>query len=289
MENVTNFDEEVRKIIKFIRKQYKLQQEELGQIIQMSQSKISKVESGKLVLSLSAYTKMCLEFNIPLDSYLVGHIDSSKEVDYTSNQSRDHGFKLSRDCLDFPTIAVREIYPFLEFTKHTFGEAYLHRKLKEFKVDDLYFYKLDNLIGPKFLANFSSNILEEKNISLSDVFESEIFSRPSSHGALYHKINAQHDLPIVLDSFCHLSLLYDANFERNLEINEDQSELKLVMKATPSYMDFRNKLTKDQKYFINNYYFEFTKGICSLASSKNEFRLSEQKTSESQWTYVIKV
>ncbi len=275
----------VIKLIKVVRKLHKVGQVEMASILGVNQSSVSKIESGHAVLSLEGYTQFCLKFNIPLNAHLLDYIDDMKFTDSSACMNLNHSFKIdSRYCI-FSSIAVREVRPLIEYSKHQFGETYLNKKLEEKKVDPLYFYKMDNVINPLFLVDFTNEIIKEKGIKLHDIFSSKYFYSPSVHGNVYENLSSSNSAIEALEKYVNVSPLYDCNYNRELK-KVNKKTAKLIMTPKPKYLEFTQKWEDDKKDLIDKYYYEFTKKICSFGHKK-DFHLSLNSNKDGKCTYLL--
>lgn len=69
--------------LKYIRKQAKISQEELAEILNTQQSTVSKLESNKLEPDLTTINTLCDHFNITSD-YLIGRTNEEEPEQTTS-------------------------------------------------------------------------------------------------------------------------------------------------------------------------------------------------------------
>ncbi len=282
-----DFNEEISKLLKVIRKQYNVHQQQMSSILGLSQSAISKIESGKGALSLVGYTKLCLEFNIPTNAYLLGYIDNMNKVELGNDSFASHSFKINERLTEFPSIAVREIKPFIEYIKDAFGETYLDNTFKDLNTDPLYFYKMDNLISPSFLVDISTKIIEDKKTKLKDVFCSKTFYLAESHGAVLNSIPRKESLFATLKAFVGVSNLYDCNYKRKVS-KKNGSCIQFTMQSTPQFNEYIHNWSPRHKKVLDSYYYEFTKGICSI-SDQQDFKMEDISSNGKECIYQINI
>ncbi len=275
----------VIKLIKVVRKLHSVDQTEMASILGVNQSSVSKIERGNAVLSLEGYTQFCLKFNIPLHAHLLDYIDDMKFINLNNSIKFNHSFKIDSRYRNFSSIAVRAIRPLIEFSKNQFGETYLNKKLEEQKVDPLYFYKMDNVINPLFLVDFSKQIIKEKNIKLHDIFSSKNFYTSSVHGNVYESLSSSKTVIEAVEKYVDVSQLYDCNYDRELK-KVNKKTIKLTLSPRTKYLEFTKDWEDDKKDLIKNYYYEFTKKICGIGLQK-DFNLSIDSIKDGKCTYLI--
>ena len=251
-----------------IRKAKGLGQSDVAQMIETSQSRISKIESGILELFAYEWQVFAQKVGVPVDCILHGYIDNQSDVELRS-EKQENNFSLPYAYHKDRCLNIRSLLPLLYFIKTSRSQEEFSDFLRDIKLHESFFCLLDNQLN----LNFLEDLIRRFDLSASDYGSiAKNFGSASAHGRLsllYHQ-NVEHKE--LLKSLITFSKKYDLVFNY---VFDELSSNEFLLKRTFSQSNGLEKNIKDERLLL---YFDYVFGkaiehFLSLGSSADAMKL----------------
>jgi len=158
-------------LLKAIRKYYQLSQTSFAQLLDSSQSAVSKLEMGTLELSATQWINLCREFSINPHALLAGYIDylpPKVGVDLR-NLTKLGAFGVPEKYSSYNYSTVRAAWPILSYFQEIYGEDRLESFITESGYEYEYFFILSNPISLSFTNELVNTLFKFKNFSEQNI------------------------------------------------------------------------------------------------------------------------
>jgi transcriptional regulator with XRE-family HTH domain len=234
----------IANLMRAARKRSGMTQVEVSKILQISQSALSKIESGILIPSAPQWFEFCGATKISPDSLTTGLIE------YHSPATLQHGtqgihFKLPKAYQQNRGSKMRAMLPIVNYFRNVGGEEKFDAYFKKIKMDSEMLYDLDAQVSLNFFLDLSRMLISEGLLKAKDFSKlTESVNRPQTHGYMHRQYDSEAGSLNVLSVLLANSAQYECNFKYQIE---DQKKNQVTMSVTPREhlreMSYRNDPT----------------------------------------------
>lgn len=275
------YAKKIGSLVSTIRKLKGLNQKQMADLLQSTQSTISKIEDGKSILTAAQWYFLCSRLNISSDALEFGKVDDLIPARFQKRfDNLVLNYKLPKKYKINSTVTVRGMAPLTELLKEKIDKAFTE-DLKFLGVDEDYFGKLDHLIGGNFLIDLYETIFRKNEKYLKDAFSPRYFNTQNVHGALYRDLNKIEEPERRLHFYASKSALYDCSFKRTLK-KESKNKFLLSISAEKHFTDVLKKGLPPFAKFIDGYIYGFANAICnSIHGEQAELEALDELTENS--------
>lgn len=270
------YAKKIGNLLSTIRKLKGLNQKQMADLLQSTQSTISKIEDGKSILTAAQWYYLCSQLNIGADALEFGKIDDMLPARFQKRfEDQVANYKLPKKYKLNAAITVRGLSPLTEMIKNKSEEGFIE-EMKSMGVDSDYFGKLDHLIGGNFFIDLYEKVFKKNEKYLKDAFSQRYFNTQNVHGGLYRELNRIEEPERRLHFYSSKSALYDCSFKRSLK-KESNNEFLFSITSEKHFVDVLNKGKPFFSKFIEDYLYNFSNAICnSIHGEQAELKLLEE-------------
>ncbi len=229
------------RIMRTARKTKGWTQVEFSKMLGVSQSALSKLESGILIPSVHQWFEFCNFAEIPTDSHIGGYLDRLQELKFLEKVEVEN-FKVKKEYLVDAASSARSMAPMIQWLYSNLGELKSRKLLKEMGVDSDYFVDLSHQINFRFFVDLL-DLMKKKGLLKKQGLESlaELSAGKSSHGSLFSRYQSSDDAVTLLQSVFDKAPFYELNFDYRIE---DAGSSKVQFSVTPQEHILANKALK---------------------------------------------
>jgi transcriptional regulator with XRE-family HTH domain len=192
-------------------------QVEFSKMLGVSQSALSKLESGILIPSVHQWFEFCGFAEIPADSHISGYLDRLQEIQF-QHKIEVENFKVKKDYLVDAGSSARSMAPLIQWLYSSMGESKARKLIKEMGVDADYFVDLSHPINFRFFADLM-DVLKKKGLikkqGLSGM--TQFASEKGAHGSLFNNYQNAGDVENLMKVVFSKSAFYECNFDYAIE------------------------------------------------------------------------
>lgn len=217
-------------LMRAARKKMRLTQVEVSKRLQISQSALSKIESGLLIPSAPQWFEFCEMTGISADSLMSGLIERNRPAVLESGNA-DLGFKVPKMYLENRGSKVRAMLPFLSYFEEVAGSKKVDEYFARIKMDRDIFTDLDTQISLQFCLDLSRTMIEQGMLKASDFSKlTQSVAQSGTHGSLHRIYDAETNPIQLLSLLLQNAKRYECNF--NYQIQEQKSD-RMVLSVAP--------------------------------------------------------
>lgn len=255
------------KIIRTARKQRGWTQIDTAKKIGVSQSALSKLESGILIPSVHQWFEFCTAAGIPADSHVHGYLDRLEIIRF-QDQLSNQNFKVNEIYRVDAASSARSLSPLIQSLYDSIGDVKAKKLIKDMGVDPDYFADLGNQINFRFFMDLFYWMKKKgiyKKTDLSQI--TQLASTQKAHGGLY----SNQDFGASVDSLLKLSFskspFYEVNFDYQIE---DVGAKKTTFSVTAREHLLKNKNLQfdESREFIDEYRSGYFKNLIQFLNAK---------------------
>jgi transcriptional regulator with XRE-family HTH domain len=257
-------------VIRSVRKSLGMSQVEFKDILEISQSALSKIESGVLELSAKQWMSLCLKFNLDPKSLLTGSVRYMQlELPLNLNsQLRVGHFKLPPSWAGQVHSTIRATYPLIQLIRKKLGPQYLKSLLSKIELDEDYLTILNHPISIYFTQYLVSALSQKgvlSNESALEIHQMVNIEDLAPQMQVFSVKQLIERMPIYFDRDSGYRLLENGN--RNLYIQVRDSEHVLKAELEKNFKEFRANYNLG---FFDRYYQYLFPGEKQLSLSMTE-------------------
>lgn len=225
-----------------VRKVAGVNQVELGKILDLHQSAVSRIEMGDQLLTPRQMILLATFFDISFDDFIRGTVDYWRLAEKFKRKA-----PFPARFIKLPYSKVRDVLPILKFTTQSKGDSKLKEVLNTFEVLPEYLKNPDMNLGTGFAADLYSTLLDRKLIQLTDVNEiAKISLTKEIQGFLSHVYDGCSDAISLLRARISNSKHYESNFDYQLnESQKNQAHLVISPAKHMSEVKYSNESVGD--------------------------------------------
>jgi transcriptional regulator with XRE-family HTH domain len=196
------------------------------------QSTLSRIESNKLIPSVFLWLELAELLDIPADSLKYGVLDKLSEIEITSSKN-ENGFVLPSKYSKLKCFKVRFILPLIRYIEEQLSEEDYLALLKYFKINKLFFVKLDNQLNLNFLDEFLIYLKNEHKFTNEMLKESmRGINLIEAHGFLTTEFKKANDSVTLISTYISNILKYQNFYIFKVE-RSDANTINLIVKNNP--------------------------------------------------------
>jgi transcriptional regulator with XRE-family HTH domain len=244
----------IGKLLQATRKHLGMNQTALAPQLGLDQSALSRVESGKQMLTAHQWFTFCNIAGISPDSLTFGFVELSGRESAIRLPSRYSFEKRSK---------VRSLLPMLDFAKTTLGERGFNVFLDDRKLDPDYFLNLDAEINFNFTLDLSESLVRKTGMNNKDAEAvTRAASEAASHGTLHHYYDHIYANQVqLMTGFLENFPKYENNFKFEI-VDGSSSQLDVAVTPLPHMKEFNyldNPILGDYlAYYLKGFFQNFS-------------------------------
>jgi DNA-binding XRE family transcriptional regulator len=258
---------QIASLIRSARKSKGLTQISVAEHLGISQSALSKIESGILIPSAPQWFSFCQLTSISPECLTAGYIDRHTVAHLDSNL-HNLPFKLPRRYSHHRGAKVRALLPIMDFTRAAWGQARFAEFLEAQKVDSDMFVDLDNQINLNFFLDLSRSLLLHGTLKPEEADRgSRCVMEPKCHGEIHSEYDRQEGMFNRLATLLQNSKYYECNFIYGIE-EQKAGSLTMSMKPAEHLKEFSYKDDEVLGDFLCRYYKGYFQNFTRYAGGK---------------------
>lgn len=247
--------QKIGSLLQGTRKHLGLNQTAVAPQLGLDQSALSRVESGKQMLTASQWFTFCNLAGISADALVFGTIEPNRPESAIRLPSRYAFEKRTK---------VRALLPMLDFARSTLGERGFASFLEDRKVDPEFFINLNAEINFNFSVDLAEALIRKTGMGSKDA---ELITRtaanPSSHGTLHHYFDCIAANPVSLvAAFVDHSAKYTSNFNYQV-LDSGKSHIDVAVIPQPHMKEFDYR----DNAILGDFFCHYDKGFFQNLSS----------------------
>jgi transcriptional regulator with XRE-family HTH domain len=223
----------IGKLLQATRKHLGLNQTAVAPQLGLDQSALSRVESGKQMLTATQWFTFCSLAGISPDALTFGVIELDRPESAIRLPARYAFEKRSK---------VRSLLPMLEYARNSLGERGFNAFLEDHKLDTDFFVNLNAEINFNFTLDLAEALVKKTGMSPKDA---ELITRTageaSAHGALHHYYDYIFSNQInLISGYVENASRYGSNFKYEVvEIGKSQIDVAVTPLAHMREFNYR--------------------------------------------------
>jgi transcriptional regulator with XRE-family HTH domain len=217
-------------LMRAARKKNDLTQVEVAKRLQISQSALSKIESGLLIPSAPQWFEFCQVTHISPDSLTTGYMERLSTAVIESGDL-SVGFKIPKAYRPYRGSKMRAMLPFLQYFRAVAGEEKVEQYFRSIKMDPDSFIDLDGQINLRFCLDLSRTLIQSGFLKPDDFSRmTSSVSHSETHGRLHRMYDGQTDPLVLTQVLLQNSRQYECNFQYQIE---ERNPKHLVFSVKP--------------------------------------------------------
>ena len=258
-----SFNQNTGQIIRAVRKYNGFNQVDFARIIGVSQSSLSRLESGEASIELETWGRICSLFAIDYLAYKTGKLELKTKLNNVTDLKMYGGFKIPKRYSYLQGSTVRAALPFINLLpkKGDIQKNYM----KSLGFDPDYFSILEAPLNINFLNDIILEIRKRYRLQKLDQSNKKIlkaFNDHDIHGHFTQRYYRSKNVHSQFNLFLKNSKFYELDFEwRNLD--SEPNSTKFIFKKASHFNEF--KLSPELNDFHWNYRKIFVEGLNNLA------------------------
>lgn len=205
-------------LVRATRKQLGLVQLPVAKRLDLTQSALSRIESGRQVMTAPQWAEFCSFTGISPECIVTGYIEFVKPAVLEPARQKIP-FAMPAKYLDERGSKVRATLPLTKFFKSIYGADGFVKYCETNKIDPDFFVNLDNQINVDFSFDLVDFLRRKGHLKSADVVNmTKPAGRPEMHGQLRHTYEGlRPNVVPLMTAFAAHSLYYDCNFKYGVE------------------------------------------------------------------------
>jgi len=222
--------ERIGRILQATRKHLGLNQTAVAPQLGLDQSALSRVESGKQMLTATQWFTFCGLAGISPDSLTYGMIELDRPESAIRLPARYAFEKRSK---------VRSLLPMLDFARATLGERGFNSFLEDRKVDPEFFINLNAEINFNFTIDLAEALVRKTNMNSKDAESiTRTAAEAASHGALHHYFDCIYTNQInLIAGYVEQAGRYGSNFQTQI-LDSGKNHIDVAITPLPHMKEF---------------------------------------------------
>ncbi|MEW6058231.1 MAG: helix-turn-helix transcriptional regulator [Bdellovibrionota bacterium] len=225
-----------------MRKYAKISQAELGKLISVHQTAISRIESNEQSLAPEQLRVISKFFGVSLDDLMLNRINY---WDIAKRFGQPPPF--ADRYRQLPFSRVRELLPLLFFLNQEKGHDFTQKLLSEYEMESFLFLNPDQPIGVNCYLDLLRHSLNRKLLSESNFNELINQTRLESVHGFLHAIYVEQTSPLSLvQSRILNSHLYEKNFKHEIQtLTQNRMEIFVAPEHHMKGVDYKDRILGD--------------------------------------------
>jgi transcriptional regulator with XRE-family HTH domain len=250
----------IGKLLQASRKHLGLNQTAVAPQLGLDQSALSRVESGKQMLTASQWFTFCNLAGISPDALTYGVIELDRPESAIRLPARYSFEKRSK---------IRSLLPMLDFAQSTLGERGFNSFLEDKGIDSDYFLNLNAEINFNFTLDLAEALVKKTGMISKDA---ESVSRTAgeigSHGSLHHYYDFIYSNQLnLINGFVENAPRYGNNFKYEV-LENSKNQLDIAVTPLPHMKEFNYRDNSALGDFLAYYDKGFFKNLSTYGGQK---------------------
>lgn len=222
-------------VMRATRRQKGMNQVAVAKNLGISQSALSKLESGLLVPSAPQWFMFCDLMQISPDSLVSGYVDRCSQAQIKMDR-QEGAFRIPNRLAEGRGSKVRAMRPFTEYFKTVAGADQLDDFLASINLEAEFFVQMDNQLNLNFCLDISRALIKKGFLKIGDLSKlSSQSSLPATHGCLNKSYENQSSPFNRVKNLIEHAHHYECNFEYGvLDEKRGEKEDRLTISVTPA-------------------------------------------------------
>jgi DNA-binding XRE family transcriptional regulator len=284
------------RLLRYLRKSNSIKQSEMAELLNVSQSMISKLENGTLDLDFKTWVIVQREFKLSTYDMAYGYVDSLKPLQNKSSidSKSQHQFRIPSRYAKLPGSSARSTRPIIELVFQKLGYNNAISFFKNLKVDICYFCKMDNPISGNYHLDVAKLLIDKKILNKKTLKELRpMFQMENIHGSLENKYKKNVSAAKSIEQLIGNANKYE--IDKFYEVH-DKNENSLLISVMPNKcidnMDLKDPEVGNYqglyfKNYLNSYLDHFIED--NKTSHKIEILESYTDPKHSRWLYQVQL
>jgi transcriptional regulator with XRE-family HTH domain len=241
--------ERIGRILQATRKHLGMNQTAVAPQLGLDQSALSRVESGKQMLTATQWFTFCGLAGISPDALTYGMIELDRPESAIRLPARYAFEKRTK---------VRALLPMLDFGRATLGERGFNAFLEDRKVDPEFFINLNAEINFNFMIDLAEALVRKTNMSSKDAEAvTRTAAEPASHGALRHYYDCIYTNQInLISGYVDQSARYGSNFQTQV-LDAGKNHIDVAVIPLPHMKEFGYR----ENHILGDFFCHYDKGF----------------------------
>jgi transcriptional regulator with XRE-family HTH domain len=250
----------IGQILQATRKHLGLNQTAVAPQLGLDQSALSRVESGKQMLTATQWFTFCSLSGISPDSLTFGFIELDRPESAIRLPSRYAFEKRSK---------VRSLLPMLDFARATLGERGFNSFLEDRKIDPEFFINLNAAINFNFTLDLAEALVKKTGMSSKDAENiTRTAAEAISHGSLHHFYDCISSNPVnLIAGFVDHAARYNTNFQYQV-VDSGKHHIDVAVTPAPHMKEFNYRDNAVLGDFLCHYDRGFFQNLSSYGGQK---------------------
>lgn len=253
-------------LVRATRKQLGLVQLSVAKRLALTQSALSRIESGLQVMTAPQWAEFCSFTGISPECIMTGYIEFLRPAVLESAKQKIP-FAMPAKYLDDRGSKVRATLPMTKFFKSHYGQDGFEKYCKTNKIDPDFFVNLDNQINVDFSFDMVDFLRQKGHLKAADIVKmTKPVSRPEMHGRLQHAYGSiGPNVAGLMTAFATHSLYYDCNFRYAVE-EVGRKHIDISIRPEAHVWEKLRNMDSDTAEFISKYRQHYCERFASYGS-----------------------
>lgn len=252
--------QKIGQILQATRKHLGLNQTAVAPQLGLDQSALSRVESGKQMLTATQWFTFCGLAGISPDSLTFGLIELDRPESAIRLPARYAFEKHSK---------VRSLLPMLDFARATLGERGFNSFLEDRKIDPEFFINLNAAINFNFTLDLAEALIKKTGMSSKDAENvTRTAAQASAHGSLHHYYDCIYSNPInLISGYVDHASRYATNFQYQV-VDAGKNHIDVAVTPLPHMKEFNYRDNAVLGDFLAHYDRGFFQNLSTYGGQK---------------------
>ncbi len=278
-------------VIHAARKYKGLTQIEIAEALNISQSALSKMESGLLTPSAPQWFFFCSLVDINPESLVQSYIDRGIEA-HVSQDYITNGFKIPKKYSQNKGSKIKSILPLLLYFHSVYGTNGIRNFLKSIKIHPDFFYDLDNQLNLNFSYDLVRHLFEKGKIKKENVGNIAFFvSNPIVHENLVKVYKKELSSINLLSIFVKNYKQYQCNFKHEI-LDRNDNQIDISISSNEFANAFKYTTDKNISHMLSLYQKKYLEiFVNTFGQNAVEVELLEESNQDKniRWIYQAKL
>ena len=246
---------QIGKLLQATRKHLGLNQTAIAPQLGLDQSAMSRVESGKQILTATQWFNFCKIAGISPDCLMYGTV----ELNHLESAMRlPPRFSFEKHT------KVRALSPMLEYARIKLGERGFDAFLDECKIDPDFFLNLSAEINFNFVIDLTEVLVQKTGMDSKDAEDiTRVASKETVHGTLHHLYDYLYTNQLsLISAFIDNVTSYGSNFKYEI-VDADKNEIDIAITPLAHMKEFDFK----ENTLLGDFFAHYDKGFLQNLSA----------------------
>jgi transcriptional regulator with XRE-family HTH domain len=234
--------QDLTRTLLLVRKVAKVSQIELGEILELHQSAISRIETGDQLLTPRQLIRIANYFDLNFDDLMHGSIDYWRLAERFKTKPPFH-----QRFMHHPHAKLRELLPLMKLIKEEQGLEAFEEVLENFELRECFLRNPDMNVGSQFVFDFYAEALKRKWMSVGRSHHlAELSFSKEIQGFLSNIYFVAEDANALLRARVMNAKHYESNFEYVIEKqSSERTEISISPAKHMSQIEYKHSQVGD--------------------------------------------